>query len=101
MKTSRCCLATAVALSGFAARAAVEPMSVPEVGARSAAECGVAVGPAKVWDFTSGTLPAGGRLGACATLSEKGLGCRDFANNASQGGFQLDGVYTPEGAFLF
>ena len=40
----------------------VERMAVPKAGVRSAAECGEAIGPAKVWDFTTGALPSGCRL---------------------------------------
>ena len=79
----------------------VERMEVPKAGVRSAAECGEAIGPAKVWDFTKGTLPPGCRLQRDGTISERGVGSRDFANPSSQGGCVIRDGSTPQGAFLF
>ena len=86
---------------GDSGRCVVERMPVPKAGVRSAAECGDAVGPAKVWDFTKGSLPSGCRLRSDGTLSEKGVGSRDFASVSSQGGCVIADGSTPQGAFLF
>ena len=79
----------------------VERMAVPKAGVRSAAECGEAIGPAKVWDFTKGALPSGCRLRKDGTFSEKGVGSRDFVRVSSQGGCEIADGSTPQGAFLF
>lgn len=78
----------------------LERTDVPRAGVRCAAECGEAIGPAKVWDFTAGKLPEGCRLQKDAFLSERGLGCNDFTNLAAAGGVSLPGERTPQGAFL-
>ena len=79
----------------------VERMEVPKAGVRSAAECGEATGPAKVWDFTKGALPTGCRLRKDGTHSERGVGSIAFTNSSSQGGCVIANGSTPQGAFLF
>ena len=78
----------------------LERMDVPRAGVKCAAECGEAIGPAKVWDFTTGRLPEGCALGKAAFLSGQGLGCNDFTNESAQGGVRLTRERTPQGAFL-
>ena len=63
--------------------------------------CGAAIAAPQVWDFTSGALPDGARLRKNGFLSAEGLGSRDFADEASQGGATLTDAMTPTGAFLF
>ena len=79
----------------------VERVPVPKAGVAAVSECGDALGPAKVWDFTKGALPPGCKLRKDGTLSDKGIGSRDFANNSSQGGCIIADGSTPQGAFLF
>ena len=79
----------------FAAALAVFMASVACAGDLSA------IGPARVWDFTSGALPAGVRLRKNGCLSERGLYSRDSEREESQGGAELVERFTPDGAFLF
>ena len=79
----------------------VERVPVPKAGVAAVSECGDALGPAKVGDFTKGALPPGCKLRKDGTISEKGIGSRDFANNSSQGGCIIADGFTPQGAFLF
>ena len=82
-------------------RAVPERVPVPKAAVKAISECGDAVGPAKVWDFTKGALPPGCSLRKRGTLSEKGVGTEDFADNSSQGGCVIADGSTPLGAFLF
>ena len=91
----------ALCVAAASCAAEVERMDVPKAGARSAASCGVAIGPAKVWDFTEGRLPAGVKMRPAATLSEKGLRCEDYPSGSAKGGALVTNATTPEGAFLF
>ena len=79
----------------------VERMPVPNAAALSAAAYGQAAGSARVWDFTSGKAPEGGRLQPKAVVSAEGLGCSDFERGDARGGFLLNQHFTPQGAFLF
>ena len=97
----KCVVVGLTAALGLVCFGDVERMAVPKAGVRSAAECGEAIGPAKVWDFTTGVLPPGCRLRKDGTFSEKGVGSRDFASISSQGGCVIDDGSTPQGAFLF
>ena len=78
----------------------VERVPVPKAGVNAVSECGDAIGPAKVWDFTKGALPPGCKLRKNGTVSDKGIGSRDFADNSSQGGCMIADGSTPQGAFL-
>ena len=64
-------------------RNAVERVPVPKAGVNAVSECGDAIGPAKVWDFTKGALPPGCKLRKNGTVSDKGIGSHDFADNSS------------------
>ena len=94
-------IATVLCVAALSCAAAVERMDVPKAGARSAASCGVAIGPTRSWDFTKGSLPAGTKLRPAATLSERGVGCAGFERGDAKGGVQIVDASTPEGAFLF
>ena len=65
------------------------------------ADIGEAVGPARVWDFTTGAPPEGVRLRRAGFLAEGGLGTRDSEREDAQGGAELAERFTPGGAFLF
>ena len=79
----------------------VERMAVPKAGVQLAAACGKPAAPAKVWDFTSGTLPEGVRLRKCGRLSDNGLCTDGFADDSNRGGAELTEKFTPQSAFLF
>ncbi len=53
----------------------------------------------RIWDFTAG-IPNGGRLQAAARI-DGGLVAGTPGDTADNGGFVLDGAFTPQGAFLF
>ena len=65
------------------------------------ADFGKPIGPSRVYDFTSGEMPDGVRLRKNGILAEDGLCSRDFEREDSQGGAELSGRFTPDGAFLF
>ena len=79
----------------------VERVPVPKAAVKTISECGDVLGSAKVWDFTKGALPPGCQLRKKGTLSEKGVGTADFADNSSPGGCVVADGSTPQGAFLF
>ena len=94
------CLALGASLVCFG-DVSVERVPVPKAAVKAISECGDVLGPAKVWDFTKGALPPGCQLRKKGTLSEKGVGTVDFADNSSQGGCVIADGSTPQGAFLF
>ena len=65
----------------------------------AAAPAAVAANAPRAWDFTAGT-PDGGRLQAAARI-DGGLVAGMPGDTSDRGGFVLDGVFTPQGAFLF
>ncbi len=79
----------------------VEEMPVASLCGQSPRDCARLTGERRVWDFSDGRLPSGGRLNSGAALSGPGIVSTAPTNVALAAGFALDGLWTPEGAFLF
>lgn len=79
----------------------VEPMPVASFETPSPKDCARRVGESRTWDFTKGSLPAGGRLNKGAATGPDGLRSTSPTNMAIAAGFILDKRWTPGGAFLF
>ncbi len=79
----------------------VEPMPSASFETPSPQDCARKIGESRVWDFTKGSLPAGGKLNKGAALGSDGLRSTSPTNMSIAAGFILDKRWTPDGAFLF
>ncbi len=79
----------------------VEAMPPASFETPSPRDCVRKVGETRVWDFTRGSLPAGGKLNGGSVLGPGGIGATSPTNMSVASGFVLDRLWTPSGAFLF